>query len=479
MGLGRFGGGAGAARFLCRRGARVLVTDLRRAEELPEAREALAGLDVEWVLGEHRGADFEGADLVVANPAVAAEHPLLALARSRGARVTTEVELFLAELPCPAAAVTGTQGKSSTTSFTAQLLEAGGLRAHAGGNLGGSLLDQLDTIRPGDRVVLELSSYQLEHLARPPVAARGLGAAAVVNLLPDHLERHGNLAAYGAAKGRIFELLAPGGLAILPAEEPLFAAWPLPPSVRRFEIETWARPRDASRPAPDRLGLKPGPDGAPWFHLGARAVAPVASLPLPDFQRPNALVALALALELGADLPDPARALGALRAPDHRLSDLGPHLGRRVLDNGVSTTPDSTIAALEAVGSVATLVLGGQAKRLDYAPLARVVAERCGEAVVFGASGADLERQLLAAGLGAARVTRVAGVAEAAREALARTPVGGALLFSPACASFDAHANFKERALAFAAALRDAVSTQSGAAAIGSRGEAPGHPANP
>ncbi len=449
MGLGRFGGGAAAARFLSERGARVLATDLRSSAELPEARAALAGLDVEWVLGEHRPSDFDSAEWVVANPAVSARHPLLQRARAAGARVTTEVELFLAELPCRAVAITGTQGKSSTTTFVAQLLEAAGLRVHAGGNLGGSLLDHLADIHAADTVVLELSSYQLEHLASPPLAARGLAAAAVLNVLEDHLERHGTRAEYGAAKGRIFELLAPDGLALVPDGEAMVASWPLPAGADVWRLDPRHTPSHGP-PRPGVLGIWDGPDG-PAFWLGERPIASLDALQLPRFQRPNALAALALAQHLGAPSEALARALPSLAPPPHRLADLGTVRGRRVYDNGVSTTPDSTVAALEALGHIGTLVVGGQAKQLDYGVLARAVRARCRRVVAFGASGPQLAAWLASPGL---EVRVVAGVAEAARMALEFTPEGEIVVFSPACASFDAHPNFKERALAFAAALK-------------------------
>jgi UDP-N-acetylmuramoylalanine--D-glutamate ligase len=433
FGLGRFGGGAGAARCLAREGYDVLATDQRGAADLAPTLEELAGLPIRYALGGHRAEDFEQADLVVANPAVRPDHELLALARRRGARVTTEVELFLERAANPLLAVTGTQGKSSTVRMTADFLAASGVRARAGGNLGGSLLDALCELAPDEVCVLELSSYQLEHLGTPP---RRVAAVAVTNVLSDHLERHGTRQAYAAAKRRILELLAAGGTAILPAGE--FKDWTAP-GTRRIDFALERR-RGAE------LFLEEG-----LFRFGEESLGRAADLQLPGgFQRANALVALGLARVLGAAPEALAQAIGRARGLEHRLEDLGRRRGRRVIDNGVSTTPDSTIAALLELEPGAILVCGGQAKRgLALEPLAEVARARGARAVAFGASAAALVSAFEARGV---PVEGARSVEEALALAFAGPP-GAPLLFSPACASFDAYLNFRARALAFRAAL--------------------------
>ncbi len=441
MGLGLFGGGLGAARWLVARGARVTVTDLRDARTLAASLDALAGAPVELVLGEHREADFARADLVVANPAVPPASRFLALARAAGARVTSDVELFLERTPARVVAITGTQGKSSTCHLTAELLARSGVPARLAGNVGRSPLELDGALEPRDVVVLELSSYQLEHLPPAPLAP-GLAraaAVAVTNVLADHLERHGTLEAYAAAKRRIVELCAPGGVALLPSER-AFDAWqPAAGRVVRF-----AAPADADERA--RLRIAAGA-----FRLGDEELARVDDLALPGaFQQPTALVALGLAHALGAPAARLAEALRAIRGLPHRLEDLGEHAGRRVLDNAVSTTPDSTIAALRSLAGPCTLLCGGQAKRLPLDELAAELARRGDAVVTFGAAAGELERAFAAAG---ARAVAGGALADAVALALERTPAGGTLLFSPACASFDAFANFRARAEAFRAAL--------------------------
>jgi len=436
MGLGSFGGGAGAARYLAELGARVLVTDKRPAEGLAAARSELSDLELEFVLGEHRPSDFARAELVVVNPAVRPDDPLLAAARAAGALLTSEIELFLEAVRARVVAITGTQGKSSTTHALHALLTRCGRRAHLGGNIGGSLLPALPGIGVEDVVVLELSSYQLESLAGNRAAARA-EAVAVVNILQDHLERHGTLAAYAAAKQRILELLRPGGLAVLPGDDARFRSWPV---VGRTLFFTAGE-------AATGLHLRDG-----RFRLEEEELGCVADLHMPgEFQRANALVALGLARALGVEAAELAAALPHVHGLEHRLQDLGTVRGKRVIDNGVSTTPDSTISALRALPPETVLLLGGRQKRLPLEELVAVARARRTRAVAFGEAGPALASALAEGGV---PVETATGVEAAVARALAHELPGTTVLFSPACSSFDAYANFRERALAFRSAVQ-------------------------
>jgi len=442
MGLGLFGGGVAAARWLVQRGARVTVTDLRGADTLAPALEELRDLDLRLVLGEHREQDFVGAALVVANPAVPPQNRWLERARAAGVPVSSEMELFLGHCCGRLALITGTQGKSSTAHMLAQLLEADGQKVRLGGNLGAPLLEHVETIEADEWCVVELSSYQLEALPLSIASATSppprVEAVAVTNVLADHLERHGTPQAYAAAKARILELLAPGGTAWVPPElasSDLFRNR-LPPETRfrthgsgaelRCERERF-RLGDEVLGIPDDLTLVGG------------------------FQRENACLALGLARSLGVAQDTLAAHVGRLRGLPHRCEPLPDRDGRRVLDNGVSTTPDSTLAALASVPGACTLLVGGQLKRdLPLTDLARAVAERGARAVAFGSGAGELAEAFADAG---AEVDAVDTLEEAVARGLVATPRGGTLLFSPACASFDAYPNFQARALAFRAAV--------------------------
>jgi len=438
MGLGLFGGGVETARWLARQGARVRVTDLRSASELAESLALLRDVPLELALGGHREEHFARADLVVANPAVAPSNRFLAAARAAGVAVTSEAALFLEACPARLVLITGTQGKSSTSHFAHQLLLASGVRARLGGNIGRSLLADLGELEEGDTVVMELSSYQLEALPpelapRPRVAALG-----VVNVLADHLERHGSIDAYEAAKRRILELADDETSVLLNADDPRASSWRVARGhTRRYSVEGRAA---------CELELSDG-----RFRFGSTDLGAAHDVRVPGaFQRSNALCALGLALAAGADPARLRAGLGQLSGLEHRLQDLGLFNGHRVWDNGVSTTPDSTLSAVLELDGPLALLVGGQAKDLPLDELAQAARSRVRRVIAFGGSGAALARAFGAAGVPA----EAAGdLSSAVARAFATMEPGEALLFSPACASFDAYRNFRDRARAFRAAL--------------------------
>ncbi|MCC7013168.1 MAG: UDP-N-acetylmuramoyl-L-alanine--D-glutamate ligase [Planctomycetes bacterium] len=438
MGLGLQGGGVEVVRFLAARGARVTVTDQRSEALLAESLRAIADLDVRTVLGQHRVEDFSTAEVVVANPAVAPSHPLLAAARAAGAWVTSEMALFLDACPARVVAITGTQGKSSTTHATARLLEECGHRVHLGGNIGRALLGEVELMRADDIAVVEISSYQLEALPQPCGSVARVEAVACVNVLADHLERHGSVENYDAAKRRILELAHERTTVVLSGEDPRVSQW-------RVE-----RGREL------RFGVAPGrstglhiADGE--FRVAGTPLGRVEDLRLPGaFQRANMLAALGLSWSMGAEPAALATAVARVSGLEHRLQDLGLFAGHRVWDNAISTTPDSTISALEALSAPLTLVCGGQAKNLPLEELAGVAARRARHIVTFGGSAELLCERFRAAG---ARAQAAPDVERAVAAAFAAMEPGEELLFSPACASFDAYRNFGDRARAFRAAL--------------------------
>jgi UDP-N-acetylmuramoylalanine--D-glutamate ligase len=338
------------------------------------------------------------------------------------------------------AVVTGTQGKSTTCHLTAALLEHAGLPVRLGGNIGRSLLGALPAIGADEAVVLELSSYQLEAL---PTDRDDLGrrveVVCVTNVLADHLERHGSLEAYEAAKRRALEIAGPGAVLVLSADDERVRGW-----------ETGGREvRWFSTGASADLCVADGE-----FRSGDEVLGRVADLALPGaFQRANALAALGIAHALGAPADRLASAIAGLCGLAHRLQDLGAFGGHRVWDNGVSTTPDSTVSALEALEGAVVLLCGGRAKELPTDALVRAAARRTRTVVAFGESGPSLARSFAAGGVEAVAVSDLEA---AVREAFGRLREGEALLFSPACASFDAFRNFEHRAQVFRAALPQA-----------------------
>jgi UDP-N-acetylmuramoylalanine--D-glutamate ligase len=283
---------------------------------------------------------------------------------------------------------------------------------------------------PGDLAVVEVSSYQLEALGRPPARA---AVAVITNLLEDHLERHGDLERYHAAKLRVLELLEPGGRAVLP-----LAGAPAGPTG-----QTWSHGGPGADLQVDERG----------FRLGDQLLAPLAALTLPArFQRANALVALGAAHALGLEPAHLAARLPGLRGPAYRAEELG-RFGAgawRVIDNGVSTTPDSTASVLEDLEGPVALLVGGRSKGQDLGPLVECARGRVARVAAFGAAAAELAE---AFSVLSAPVTRHATVEEAVARTFADLGPDELLLFSPACSSFDAYNNFEERVRAFRACL--------------------------
>lgn len=444
FGLGLFGGGAGAARFWAELGSRVTVTDLRTAGELAPALRELDDLDLTFVLGEHREVDFAAADIVVVNPAVKPDNPYLALARERGATVVTEVGTALRLARGMTCGVTGSNGKSTTTALLGHMLRACEPDALTGGNIGGSLLPRMKDRRPTAPVALELSSFQLHYLGEQKLAPR---VAVVTNLAPNHLDWHGDVAAYYDAKRNILRHQSWRDLAVLNAADPVLRAW--------------------ADDCCSRVGLfgldDPGCANAAFvrddcavvrFAGEERIAFALADLPLPG--RHNVENALAAALAARAVVDDPAaagRAVASFEGLPHRLELVATVGGVRWYNDSIATTPESAVAALRAVEGPKVILLGGYDKGLAYDALAEEVAARAAAAVVMGDVGPRIEEALAAAGF--AEATRAAeSFAEAVETAAGLAGPGGAVLLSPACASYGMFANFQERGEAFRRLVR-------------------------
>src|SRR5919106_1708475 len=216
MGLGFFGGTIGLARYLVSQGAQVTVTDLKPAADLQDSVAALHGLEVRFVLGKHQRADFTDVDSVFVSPAVREDSPYLVAARACGVPIDTEMNLFMRLCVGCIIGVTGSNGKTTTTSLIGAILGRANPRTQVGGNIGRSLLPEVAAIAPGDPVVLELSSFQLEDFT---AIGRSPHISLLLNLSPNHLDRHGNMERYVAAKTQIFAYQAVTDVAILNADD--------------------------------------------------------------------------------------------------------------------------------------------------------------------------------------------------------------------------------------------------------------------
>jgi UDP-N-acetylmuramoylalanine--D-glutamate ligase len=439
MGLGRFGGGIGAVRFLTSRGARVTVTDLLDADELADPLAEVADCPVEaYHLGGHVEDDFVDADMVVVNPAVPPTNPFLERAREAGVDLTSEIALFWRFHPGHTLAVTGSNGKSTTTAMAHAILQAAGLPCRLGGNIGRSLLPEVDQIALDDWSVLELSSFQLEHLDRLPASPN---VAVVTNFSPNHLDWHGCLSAYRRAKQTILRWQSPDDAAILNQDDEDVADW------ATFGRTFWFGSRDLGRDgifedaAEHVLRLDGRVERFPlrkWVSLPGR------------HNLQNAMGAACAAVVAGADLDAVRRGLQSYQPLPHRLERVGEVAGRTFYNDSLATTPESTMVALEAFSGPIVLLVGGYDKQIDLAPLAEAVVRRVKAAALMGQTAEGLGFLIESrAGSDPPPTQECETFAEAFGWAVNQSHPGDIVLLSPGCASYDWFRNYADRGRRF------------------------------
>jgi len=438
MGLGLLGGGVGVARFLAQHGAHVTVTDLKGQAALAGSVAKLHGLPITLHLGRHEDADFTQADTVVVNPAVPPTSPFLAKARAAGVALDTEINLFFKLCPAPILGITGSNGKSTTASLTHHLLAAAGEhRAWLGGNIGRSLLEDLADIAPDHIVVLELSSFQLERLE-----STGLSPAVgvVLNIAPNHLDRHGTLEAYARAKQPILLHQRPTDTAVLNADCPIVSTWAELGEGRKLAFSL-------RQPVPNGAWL--AGDRAVWRDRGdTMELFQADDLPLRGAHNvANALAAAAAAVLCGVPPDAIAPHLRTFRALEHRLEPVRTLDGVGYYNDSKATTPEAAAVALGAFHEPVVLIAGGYDKKLPFDAVGRAVRGRARAVVLLGATAQSLSEAIAAhADVPTQIVAELAAAVRAARD-IAKP--GDAVLLSPACASYDMFANFEERGAEF------------------------------
>lgn len=450
-GLGAFGGGVAAARFLVEAGADVTVTDLKDASALAPSIAALDGLPIRFVLGEHRAEDLLEADLVVKSPAIPPSAPWVGRVEAAGVPVTAEVVLGLERLPCPYVAVTGSKGKSTTASIMGAMAGARVL-----GNNERPLLAAVPDLGPGDRVVLEVSSFMAHAIARAPAPLPRPVACAFTWLEPEHLNWHGTLEAYYGEKLSLLRSLGPAAAIFPAADRELARRVPAGAEPDAALVRTWLEPPPAGAAGPEDVHVA----GERVFAGGGELFGRDDLRILGDHNLGNALLAAAGARALGAGAAAIRAGARAFAPLPHRLETVAVRAdGVRFVDDSTATTPTAAAAALGAVGAPAVLLAGGSDKGASFGPLAEAAAARAHAVVCLGEVG-----EAIAAGVEAARsdagrpeVVRVAGsFAEAFAAALDRCPAGGTVLLAPGTASYDMFPNFKVRGETFQALARAA-----------------------
>lgn len=441
MGLGLFGGGVGAARYLARQGARVTVTDLKPADALAPSVEALRGLPMTFHLGGHDPADFTGAEVLVVSPAVPKTSPYVLMAQKAGAEITAEMNLFVERCPAPIVGVTGSSGKSTTTALLGEMLALAG-PTRVGGNIGKSLLEELPDIRPDETVVLELSSFQLEDLGRIGASPR---TAVVTNLSENHLDRHGTLAAYIDAKKNILRFQDAGGAAVLNADDAEVRSWG---AEARGRVVLYSSCEVLAEGVFAR-------EGQVVFRLGEREerVDLTGRLRLRGRHNvSNVLAAAAAARLLGATAEQVAEAAAGFRPLPHRLQPIGMREGVQFVDDSKATTPQAAVVAMDAFVEPIVLIAGGYDKHSDPAPMVAAIRRRAKAVILIGATAAALQRAI---GPDGPVVERAEGLEAAVGRAVALAETGDVVLLAPGYASWDMFDNYEQRGDVFRRAALD------------------------
>ena len=435
VGLGTFGGGVGAAKYLAQAGARVLVTDLRTEADLAPSLRALEGLPIRFRLGAHDEEDVQDADLVVFSPAVPPLSPLIAAARRSGTRLTSPLNLAWECLPARPVGVTGSRGKTTTTTLLHSMLIAAGRDALLGGNVGGSLLTDLSGVDDETTVVLELSSFQLHWLRELRQSPR---LSVVTNFAPHHLDWHGDLEAYSRAKQTILEFQGPGDGAVLNGDDEALREWEGRVRGDLFRFSTGGRP-DA-----DAL-LKDG-----RIFLGKEeSLCTLEEIPMRgEFQAENVMAAALAASILGVGMEAIRRAVLEFPGLPHRIERVATVKGVTFYNDSKATIPAAAAAAIRSFRGPIFWIGGGKETGESLAPLVEAAAGRVGKAYLLGEAAARMEKEMAEA---VPRRSICTGLEEAVGLAKVEAPEGSMVLLSPGCPSYDQFLNYEHRGEAFCA----------------------------
>ena len=420
--------GIAAARLLHAAGADVTGADAKPVDAL--GRDAAALRDLGVRLTTDAAAAVDGATLVVVSPGVPLDSPQLAPARARGAPIIGELELGWRAMEADTIAITGTNGKTTTTALTGALLAEQPRPVLVGGNIGTPLATHALTFPVDGLVVAEVSSFQLETIEtfQPRVAA-------VLNITPDHLDRHGDFAAYVDAKARIFLNQTAADCAVLNADDVPTAALA---SRTRAHVLWFSRQRALAHGVFVRHGWV-----AAKLNGHVEEIMPLGEIGLRGQHNvENVLAATACALWLGLPAAAIRRAVGRFRAVEHRIEFVRDLRGVQFYNDSKGTNVDSSIKALESFSERVVLIAGGKGKGQDFTPLAAAARGRVGHVVTIGEDGPKIAAAMSAAGVAASAAPTMAAAIDAAR---AQAGPGDVVLLSPACASFDMFNNYEHR----------------------------------
>jgi UDP-N-acetylmuramoylalanine--D-glutamate ligase len=422
--------GVAAAHLLARRGAQVTLSDVR--ESLPEAAELeAAGIALE--LGGHTAGTFAAADLIVLSPGVPRNQPVIEAARSGGAEIIGELELASRWLAGRIVAITGTKGKSTTTTLTGRMLEAGGHKVLVGGNIGNALSAQVDASTAETIHVIEASSFQLEGIEtfHPWIAV-------LLNFSPDHLDRHATVDEYAAAKARIFENQSAADWAVLNADDPASLALARDAQARRLMLSMAGQAGDGI--VLDERSIVRRSDGK------SEALVPLTSIRLLGRHLlVDVMAASAVAHIAGVPPAAMTAAVEGFTGLEHALEPVTHIGGVQFVNDSKATNIEAARRAIESFGDGLVVIVGGRFKGGDFADLASPLSARHAKVIAIGES----RDRVVAALARDVEVHQAGDMGSAVRQAFAAAAPGSTVLLAPACSSFDMFTDYAERGRAF------------------------------
>ncbi|HXJ87688.1 MAG TPA: UDP-N-acetylmuramoyl-L-alanine--D-glutamate ligase [Candidatus Binatia bacterium] len=430
VGLGK--SGVASALFMKAHGARVTVSDTKSGDELRNEIPVLLDHGITVETGGHGERTFRGQDLIVVSPGVPVDAPPLVQARSLGETVIGEVELAAQFLPGPIVAITGSNGKTTTTTLAGEIVAASGLPVLVGGNIGTPAISLAERAKAETVIVLEVSSFQLETIQtfRPKVAV-------VLNVTPDHLDRHRTFEIYTDAKARIFENQHGNDFAVLNADDPTCVAMA---GRTRAQVFWFSRHKEVQQGAWVR-------EGNIVFRGGKsqREILQVSEIPLKGAHNLENVLAAVCAAALMGCAPEKIRlAVHDFKAVEHRLEFVATIHGVDYYNDSKATNVDATIKALESFPANIHLILGGKDKGSDYTVLNDLIRQRVKRVYTIGAAAAKIESQVKGA-----EVVHAETLDNAVRKATAAAKPGDVVLLAPACASFDQFKSYEHRGRLF------------------------------
>jgi UDP-N-acetylmuramoylalanine--D-glutamate ligase len=431
VGLGK--SGVASALFLKAHGASVTVSDTKPPDELKDEIPVLLDQGIAVETGGHGERTFRGQDLIVVSPGVPVDSPPLIQARALGENVIGEIELAAEFFPGEIVAITGSNGKTTTTTLAGEILTAGGLSTMVGGNIGTPAISLVERASTGTIAVLEVSSFQLETIQtfRPRIAV-------VLNVTPDHLDRHRTFAAYTDAKARIFENQRADDFAVLNADDPTCVEMA---TRTRAQVFWFSRKKEVKQGAYVREGQILFRDSK-----GQREIMLLSEIPLKGAHNvENVLAAVCVGALSAVDPGRIRKAVANFKAVEHRLEYVATIRSVEYYNDSKATNVDATIKALESFPANIHLILGGKDKGSDYSVLNDLLRRRVKRVYTIGAAAGKIESQIK----GAAEIFHAETLENAIKRASESAQTGDIVLLAPACASFDQFRSYEHRGKVF------------------------------